>query len=269
MGHDRRVAVRPRKQGLEAVKQRLPDAEPFRAWANFEFRDNRGRWHEVDLLVLARDTLYLIELKHYRGILTGNDHRWRRNKSDRGLAAVAGPPQSPILLFVAQGCDPGAQVATRRSAEPYVQELVFLHHEQFSDLPPNSKINLYGLDGREGITKLPGISKVLLAPASHDPISNRTARSLPGLMRAMAWRRAASVRSARGSSTTSRWPTVTAGQDWRLFTTSTPKTTSESGSTPRLRAPRGRRARAASNRHPWYNLLSRLTYDGLQAPGSG
>ncbi|RWA20893.1 NERD domain-containing protein [Mycolicibacterium elephantis] len=67
------------KQGLDVVKQLLPDAPPFRAWANFEFRDNRGRWHEVDLLVLARDTLYLIELKHYRGILRGNDHVWLRD----------------------------------------------------------------------------------------------------------------------------------------------------------------------------------------------
>jgi hypothetical protein len=30
------------RQGLEAVKQLLPDAPPFRAWANFEFRDSRG-----------------------------------------------------------------------------------------------------------------------------------------------------------------------------------------------------------------------------------
>jgi hypothetical protein len=51
------------QQGLHAVKEALPDAPPFRAWANFECRDNRGRWHEVDLLVLARDTLYLVELQ--------------------------------------------------------------------------------------------------------------------------------------------------------------------------------------------------------------
>ncbi len=66
------------KLGLELVKQLLPDAPPFRAWANFEFRDNRGRWHEVDLLVLARDTLFLIELKYYSGTLRGNDHVWSR-----------------------------------------------------------------------------------------------------------------------------------------------------------------------------------------------
>ena len=36
---------------------------------NFGFRDNRGRWHEVELRTQAHDTLYLIELKPYRGIL--------------------------------------------------------------------------------------------------------------------------------------------------------------------------------------------------------
>ena len=78
------------KQGLEIVKALLPDAPPLRAWAKFEFRDNRGRWHEVDPLVLARDCLYLIELKHYRGILTGNDHVWLRT----GRRAE----DSPLLL---------------------------------------------------------------------------------------------------------------------------------------------------------------------------
>lgn len=66
------------KLGLDFVKDLLPDAPRFRAWSNFEFRDNRGRWHEVDLLVLSRDTLYLIELKYYSGTLRGGDHVWSR-----------------------------------------------------------------------------------------------------------------------------------------------------------------------------------------------
>ncbi|MCD5418083.1 NERD domain-containing protein [Rhodococcus pyridinivorans] len=83
MHSDRWVEVSPspfdhEREGLERIKEILPDAPPFRAWSNFEFRDNRGRWHEVDLLVLARDTLYLIELKYYSGTLRGNDHVWSR-----------------------------------------------------------------------------------------------------------------------------------------------------------------------------------------------
>lgn len=48
--------------GLEIVRGLLPDETPYRAWSNFEFRDAHGRWHEVDLLVLARDGFHLVEL---------------------------------------------------------------------------------------------------------------------------------------------------------------------------------------------------------------
>lgn len=120
------------KQGLEAVKQTLPDAEPFRAWANFELRDNRGRWHEVDLLVLARDTLYLVELKHYRGILTGNDHRWRRNNrtEDRRCCWPAARPSTSPRCSKTPSADSGAhgsldfcveQCRARRGSIPVVR----------------------------------------------------------------------------------------------------------------------------------------------------
>lgn len=124
----------------------LPDAPPFRAWANFEFRDNRGRWHEVDLLVLARDTLYLIELKHYRGILRGNDHVWMRDghrAEDSPLLLARRKAQYFASLLKDAMRQRGGPEAARKIL--FVQELVFLHHEQFvCDLPSSSRINLYG-----------------------------------------------------------------------------------------------------------------------------
>jgi hypothetical protein len=57
----------------------MPDETPFRAWSNFEFRDSRGRWHEIDLLLLGRKQLHLIELKYYSGTLRGDDQRWARD----------------------------------------------------------------------------------------------------------------------------------------------------------------------------------------------
>ncbi|MEV4621862.1 nuclease-related domain-containing protein [Asanoa sp. NPDC049573] len=35
--------------------------------------------HEVDLLLLGRGQLHLIELKYYSGILRGDDQRWARD----------------------------------------------------------------------------------------------------------------------------------------------------------------------------------------------
>lgn len=256
------------QRGLEAIKRRLPDAEPFRAWANFEFRDNRGRWHEVDLLVLARDTMYLIELKHYRGILTGNDHRWRRNNrtEDSPLLLARRKAQYFSSLLKDAIRERGGDDAASRI--PFVQELVFLHHEQFvCDLAPNSKINLYGLDGREGITGLPGISKVLLAPARHDPISERDSQLIAGLMKAigLAPRRQREV----GSWIIDDQPLADGDgwQDWPAFHHVNTEDhvrirfyTAKPGAT---KADEHARRQAVTHE---YNLLSRLTYDGLQAP---
>lgn len=256
------------KQGLEAVKRILPDAEPFRAWANFEFRDNRGRWHEVDLLVLGRDRLYLIELKHYRGILTGNDHLWRRNNrtEDSPLLLARRKAQYFASLLKDAIRERGGDDAVRRI--PWVQELVFLHHEQFvCDLPPSSKINLYGLDGREGITKLPGISKALLAPATHEPISERDSLLIAGLMKAigLAPRRQREI----GSWIIDEQPLADGEgwQDWPAFhhvnTEDHVRIRFYTAPPSATRAEEHARRQAVTHE---YHLLSRLTFDGLQAP---
>src|SRR5664279_653883 len=66
-------------EGLHLIQDLLPDEPPFRAWSNFEFRDGHGKWHEVDLVVLGRRRMHLIELKYYLGTLRGDDHRWLRD----------------------------------------------------------------------------------------------------------------------------------------------------------------------------------------------
>ena len=66
-------------EGLNLVRSLLPANAPFRAWSNFEFRDGHGKWHEVDLLVLGRRRLHLVELKYYSGTLRGDDLTWRRD----------------------------------------------------------------------------------------------------------------------------------------------------------------------------------------------
>jgi hypothetical protein len=38
---------------LDFLRSHLPDHEPWRAWANFEFIDDEGRVNEVDVLVLT------------------------------------------------------------------------------------------------------------------------------------------------------------------------------------------------------------------------
>ena len=257
------------KLGLEVVKQLLPDTVPFRAWANFEFRDNRGRWHEVDLLVLARDTLYLIELKHYRGILRGNDHIWLRD----GHRAE----DSPLLLarrkaqyFSSLLKDTLRQKTGQapKGAVPYVQELVFLHHSEFvCDLPTSSRLNLYGLDGQQKITGLPGISDRLLAPAQRTPVSEEGSLLLSELMKAigLAPRRQREV----GSWIIDEQPLADGDgwQDWPAFHHVDAErharirfyTIGQGATSADLQA----RKQAVTHE---FHLLSRLRCDGLQVP---
>ncbi|QXU55725.1 BREX system serine/threonine kinase PglW [Rhodococcus sp. LW-XY12] len=275
MHSDRWVEVSPspfdhEREGLERIKEILPDAPPFRAWSNFEFRDNRGRWHEVDLLVLARDTLYLIELKYYSGTLRGNDHVWSRGNYRS--------EDSPLLLarkkaqyFSSLLKDRLVEKTGDRTAKkwiPYVQELVYLHHPDLKCmLPASSAINLYGIDGNEHRSYLPGISERLLAPSKHEPVSEEKSLLIRDLMAAigLAPRRQREV----GSWVIDDQPLGDGEgwQDWPAFH----HVDMERAARIRFYLPKPgatsaeEHARARGVEHE-YKLLSRLKHDGLQVP---
>ena len=174
LGRGVAVPVHARDRRSRLVRQILPDQPPFRAWSNFEFRDGRGRWHEVDLLVLGRRRLHLVELKYYAGRLRGDDHTWLRDGkraedsplklARRKAQYFASKLQDEFRTWVREKRVNNAPDV--RSVVPFVQESVFLHHEHFrSELSAASAIGLYGLDGRTAQTNLPGLSDLLLEPA--------------------------------------------------------------------------------------------------------
>ncbi len=49
------------RDALTFLKERLPDHEPYRAWANFEFLLD-GTIGEVDVLVVAPKGVFLVEI---------------------------------------------------------------------------------------------------------------------------------------------------------------------------------------------------------------
>ena len=161
-------------EGLSLVRALLPPNAPFRAWSNFEFRDGHGKWHEVDLLVLGRRRLHLVELKYYSGTLRGDDLTWRRDGhraedsplklARRKAQRLASKLQDELIRY---GQESGHRVGDPRGIVPYVQESVFLHHPGLRCLlPPASRIDLFGPHGSERTTGLPGISERLLEPAT-------------------------------------------------------------------------------------------------------
>lgn len=177
LGDDRWTEVTPSQfkhetEGLEIVRKLLPDVSPFHAWSNFEFRDNHGRWHEVDLLVLGRGRLHLVELKYYSGVLRGDEHRWLRDgkraepsplKLARRKAQYLATRLTDELLAAAR--QTGERIEDTRAIVPFVQESVFLHHPRFTvDMSETAALGLFGLDGAESTSNLPGIGERLLEP---------------------------------------------------------------------------------------------------------
>lgn len=143
-----RSAYAHEAEGLQLLRDLVPDASPYRVWTNFDFMDTNGQWHEVDALVLGRRRLHLVELKAFTGIVTdGNEKNWT-------IVSMGGKrrtQRSPLLLTrrkaqrLASRIEQEARkVATElnldwdavRNRLPFIQESVFLHGSPFS--PPRS-----------------------------------------------------------------------------------------------------------------------------------
>jgi serine/threonine protein kinase len=178
-------------EGLGIIRSMLPLNAPFRAWSNLEFRDGQGKWYEVDLVVLGRRRLHLAELKYYTGALRGDDLTWRRDghraedsplKLARRKAQRLATKLQDELVRWAQ--ETGTVIPEARTVVPYVQEAVFLHHPGIRCLLPQaSRLDLFGLDGHEQETGLPGISERLLElPTPHQAVGANRDEIIAALM---------------------------------------------------------------------------------------
>jgi hypothetical protein len=161
-------------EGLTTVRMLLPHISPYRAWSNVEFRDSQGKWHEVDLIVLGQRRMHLVELKYYSGTLRGDDLRWLRDGhraedsplklARRKAHRLAGKLRDELGRWAAER---GVASNDVRHVVPYVQESVFLHHPGLRCvLSAASRVDLFGLDGGERRSGLPGISARVLEPSA-------------------------------------------------------------------------------------------------------
>lgn len=197
MGRQRWTEVTPSQfthetEGLNLVKALLPPRDPFRAWSNFEFRDNQGRWHEVDLLVIGQRRIHLVELKYYSGTLRGDDQTWLRDghRAEDSPLKLARRKAQRLRTKLEDGLtewaqETGTRIPDVREAIPWVQESVFLHHPGLRcQLPHPSRLDLFGLDGGEQQPGLPGISTRLLEPpAPSQSVSPGRAEIIAKVMR--------------------------------------------------------------------------------------
>lgn len=147
------------REGLAFLKERLPDHEPFRAWANFEFLVD-GTVSEVDVLVVARKGLFLVELKAWPGRISGDAGTWRWTPPTaveprlRDNPYVLANRKAKRLKSLLQ-----RQRALRGQRLPFVQPLVFLTDPDVRiELEPEARHGVAVRDERSGVAPgLPGV----------------------------------------------------------------------------------------------------------------
>nr|WP_284347704.1 NERD domain-containing protein [Streptomyces atroolivaceus] len=71
------LGFRWEQEGLDHVRQLMPQAEPYRAWATFQFTGDSGRVNESDLLIAVLGGLYLLELKGHPGRVVNHGDTWQ------------------------------------------------------------------------------------------------------------------------------------------------------------------------------------------------
>lgn len=123
------------REALAFLRAGLPDCEPYRAWANFEFVADDGAIYEVDALVLTPAGFWFVEIKSWPGPVTGDAHTWiwhppdgrsaRRHDNPIRLANSKSKKLKSLL---------GRQRALRGVDLPFLEARIFLSHE---DVQPN------------------------------------------------------------------------------------------------------------------------------------
>ncbi|WP_346434310.1 BREX system serine/threonine kinase PglW, partial [Candidatus Protofrankia californiensis] len=192
------------REALQHVQNLLPDAEPYRAWSNFTFTATTGHVREVDLFVVARGGLYLIEIKSLTGRLTASGSNWilsnaRERVFDNPLhLADSKAKQLRSLLTIAAG-----RLGIRQRI-PYIQAAVFLSEPGLRvELPENQLHRVYGPEragsgapssgagsdaGRAGVGAGKAVSVVLPSIWSgllDEPIRDERQRVSPELSKAL------------------------------------------------------------------------------------
>ena len=175
------------REALAFVRDRLPDHEPYRAWANFEFIADDGSINEVDLLVLTSKGFYLVEIKSWPGIVEGDQGTWtwrhggRVRTVDNPLLLANRKAKKLISLLRRQ---PALQ---RKTASSFLEAHIFLSHEDVDcRLGNDLRASVHVRDSGSGRNERPGIIAALTRHSAGTALRMRPDRPMAkALTRAM------------------------------------------------------------------------------------
>ncbi len=161
------------REALAFLREHLPDRDPWRAWANFEFIDDTGKVREVDVLVLSPCGLFLIEIKSRPGAVSGDTHTWTWTTEGRQYIQ-----DNPLILAnrkakrLASLLRRQPAIAEGKVRLPRVQEMVFLSAQRVERKLGGAAAEHVHLRGRPGTAKDDGIVATLSGGAGSGLVAN-------------------------------------------------------------------------------------------------
>lgn len=173
------------QDALEHVRNLMPDAEPYRAWATFSFTAATGHVRECDLLIAVPGGLFLIEIKSHPGRATNRGGTWLFRAPDRTRSI-----DNPLHLTdrkskeLKNRLEWAAGKLRVREQVPFIEPAVFLSAPGLrSELDEQQRPKVYGCNDRT--TGLPKIWDDLLAlppQTERKRVTPAFSRQLPRLL---------------------------------------------------------------------------------------
>ncbi|MCA1699681.1 MAG: NERD domain-containing protein [Actinobacteria bacterium] len=150
------------RDALAHLQAGIPERDPYRTWANFEFMLD-GAIGEVDALVIAPKGIFLIEIKSWPGRLEGDAGTWRLTRPGDVRPRSF---DNPLLLTNRKAKRLKSlltrQKALRGTRIPFITPLVFLSHPELDcRLGSSARTGIHGLDGES--EQRGGLSSILAA----------------------------------------------------------------------------------------------------------
>lgn len=152
------------EEALEKLRALLPDAEPFRAWLNFEFTDG-GRIHEADSLVITPKGVFLIEIKSWSGRVSGDQGTWVQQRRDGSRQSYGNPAQLNMakvrsLASLIRRNWSGGPTAPRT---PFIESLVWFSNPNLRvGLPPELRGQVAVADDNESADHIQTITDAII-----------------------------------------------------------------------------------------------------------
>jgi serine/threonine protein kinase len=256
---------------LDAFRELLPEDGITTAWVNLTFIDNNGRSGEIDVLLLTRSGLYIVELKGWHGRIVGNTQRWTHNQRNVENPWLAADRKAKRLAELLKDVAPNDRA---RREVPFVQSRIVLHgHGSTVDLDERARTGVLALDKFE-VKATPALAKVtaFLADLPSNPshvIDWQRAKAIRALCDKAGFRAAPKVRTVGDYKVADSTP-IAEGPDWQDVLVDNPHL---SGVRLRLRlrdlppkASASERQRIEELAQREYQLTYGIRHDGIDVP---